>query len=149
MRKVVFRNYQKSRGILVYSVNNARANHSIYAGKAVAAVIQKRIDKCTFPVSIRRVNNHSLRFVDNEQIVILIHNVERNILCLCLKRHGIGYGYTDFVTEPAYIIFVFRFSVDGNIASVNESLSCGTRNAVCQIDYYFIKALCSITFVNS
>ena len=46
------------------------------------------------------MNNHSLRFVDYNNVIIFIYNIQRNILRSNLKFPGYGNVYCNCITGP-------------------------------------------------
>ena len=53
-------------------MDNARPEYPVNTGERAAAVIQKRIDQRMLHVSGSRMDNHSLRLVYYQKILILI-----------------------------------------------------------------------------
>ena len=76
---VVFAGHQKSRGILVDSVDDSRPELPIDAGKAVPAVEQQGVYQGACAVACRRVHHHALGFIDHDEILILVDDVQGDV----------------------------------------------------------------------
>lgn len=77
---VGFGDDQKSAGVLVYAVNNPRSFFASDARQIAAEVVQQGIDKRSAWRSWGGMNHHSRRFVDDEEVLILVHDLKRDIL---------------------------------------------------------------------
>ena len=67
-------------------MDDAGAALAAHAGQAVAAVIEQGVDERAVLVPGGRVDDEALRLIDDEHVLVLIDNVERDILCSGL--HG-------------------------------------------------------------
>ncbi len=72
MGKVVLRHDQQPAGVFVDAVDDARTDFSVDAGQAVSAVVQKSVDEGPVGVARRRVDDHALRLVHDQQVIVLI-----------------------------------------------------------------------------
>ena len=80
VRCVILRNDEQSAGILVDAVDYPGTDNAVYAGKAVAAVVEQSINKSPVVVAVCRVDYHALWLVDNEQVIVLVDYIEGDIL---------------------------------------------------------------------
>ena len=122
MGKIVLCHKQKPACILVNAVHNARAQHSVYAGKTALAVPQKRVYKGSVMIAGRRVHYHSLWFVNNQKVVILVVNIQRNVLRLHIKLHCVRHGHGNILARFEHAAFRRFFAVHGNSAGGNNFL---------------------------
>ena len=92
MGAVGFRHHEKPRGFLVNPMHDPRSLHPANTRKALAAMMQKRIDQGAIWRPRRGVNNHPRRFIDDDKVRILVNHLKRNILRadMALVRHGNG-----------------------------------------------------------
>ena len=82
--------YDKGAGrILVDPMDDTRPQLSVDTGQTVSAVIHDRVYKRPVRVSRSRMDRHALRFVHDQEIVILIENVERNVLRQDFRLSGL------------------------------------------------------------
>jgi len=88
MSPIMFCNDHDTAGLLVQPVNDARPLHTADTGETVAAMSDERIDQCARPVARRRVHDQPCRFVDDDEVVILIKNVERDVFAARDGRLG-------------------------------------------------------------
>src|SRR5690348_6809931 len=76
------------------------------------------------------MHNHARSLIDNQNIIILINNLQRQILwndvalgCLCTCRR-----YSHHIMEAQRITRLTRFLVDKHVTVPNQLLYTGTRN---------------------
>ena len=70
------RYHHQAAGVFIKPVHNARAGQ----GGRGRVVVQQGIEQCAAPVARGGVYDHAHGFVDDEQVRIFIHHIERNIL---------------------------------------------------------------------
>ena len=90
MRLVVLGDHHQAGRVLVEPVHDARPADAADAGKARAAMGDQRVDQRAALVARGRMHDQPLRLVDDDDVVVLIDNVERDILALRLRRHRFG-----------------------------------------------------------
>ncbi len=78
MSGVGFRHDHDTAGILIQTVNDAGTFDAANARQAVPAMSDQRVDKRSGCVACRRMNDQSGRFIDDNQRIILIKNIERD-----------------------------------------------------------------------
>ena len=84
MRGVIFSYHEQSARILIYAVHNTGANYATDTRQTVTAMIKQSVYKRSVGISRGRVYDHSLGFIDNDNIGVLIYDIKRNILRQCL-----------------------------------------------------------------
>ena len=88
-----------ARGVLVEPVHDARALDAANAHQAVAAMEEQGVDQRAGRVARGRVHHHADRLVDDDQLVVLVEDVERDVLGV---RLGIfGSGATRMIVSPS------------------------------------------------
>jgi len=87
---VVLRRHQQSSRILVEPVHDARALDAADPGQARAAMGDQRIHQRTGLVARGRMHHEAAGLVDDDDIVILVDDIERDILRPRLGRDGLG-----------------------------------------------------------
>ena len=80
MGEVVFCGDDETGGVPVNAVDDAGPQFSVDPGKAVPAVIQQGVHQCPVRVSRRGVDHQPLRFVHHDDVLVLVHHVQRDIL---------------------------------------------------------------------
>ena len=78
--KVVFRDDQQAGRVLIYPVHDAWALFASDTGQRVAAMKHQSVYERSVRVAGRGVHDHAARFVYYQQVVILVHDVDRDIL---------------------------------------------------------------------
>ena len=86
MRGVVLRGHHQSRRILVEPMYDAGAAHAADAGQTGAAMGDQGVDQCSGLVARGGVHDKSLRLVDDDEVLVLVDDVERNGLAFRLGR---------------------------------------------------------------
>ena len=82
MRLVVLGDHHQPGGVLVEPVHDARPADAADAGKAGAAMGDQRVDQRAGLVAGGRMHDQPLRLVDDDDVVVLIDDIERDILAL-------------------------------------------------------------------
>ena len=73
------------------------------------------------------MDDHSFRLIDHQQIRVLIHNVEWNILRRNRQGLYFGRGKGQFILGAKLIIFRRRLTVDDSVSVLNRLLERRTR----------------------
>ena len=69
-------------------MHDAGANHAVYSAEAVE-IVQQRIDeRIVFLVRTCLMHHHALRLVDHRHVLVLVHDIERNILRFDFEHFG-------------------------------------------------------------
>ena len=120
VRKVVFRDYQQPRRVLVDAVHDAGALLAADAGQRVAAAEHQRVYERAVRVAGGRVDDHAARLVDDQQIVVLVHDVDGDILRPQLAVGCLGHDKAYLVAGRALVVFPDRASADGHCAVLDQ-----------------------------
>ena len=56
------------------------------------AMVEQRIDQGAVEIARRRMDDHARRLVDDEQMIVLEDDLERDVLRFVMRRHGLGDG---------------------------------------------------------
>ena len=78
MRLIGLGGYQDAGCILVEAVDDAGSPHATNSLEAAAAMVKKCVDQCAVPVSRCRMNHHSRRLVDYNEMLVLVQDFQRN-----------------------------------------------------------------------
>ena len=105
MRLIRLGSDQKTGGILVDPMDDARTLCSSDPGKGIAAVMEKSIDQRTVRMAGGGVNDEPSGFVDHDHGVILKANVQRDVLRK--KGEFLQGGKRDFVDLPGGSFLIF------------------------------------------
>src|SRR5579864_7512430 len=89
------------------------------AGKWPPASLE-RVDERASPVAGSRMDNHATRLVDNEQIVVLEDDVERNILTDDFAVRRRGDGNSDLFPGPGAVACLFPAAIDRHLPGRNQ-----------------------------
>ena len=78
VRSVILRSDHQPGGVLIESMHDAGAADAANAGQAFAAMRNQGVDQRPGLVTRSRMDDHPLRLVDDDQIVVLVNDIERN-----------------------------------------------------------------------
>ena len=77
---IIFTDQKQTGGIPVDAVHNARTQHAVDTRKTGSRMEHDGINQSSRFMTRCRVDNHTFRFIDNHEPVILVYNIQRNIL---------------------------------------------------------------------
>ena len=80
MREIILAGKHQTRCILIDPVDYPRSYDTVNVRQFIFAVSKQSIYKRALSVSGSRMNDHTLRFVDNKKIGILVNYIKRNVL---------------------------------------------------------------------
>ncbi|MNC36405.1 hypothetical protein D3C75_849260 [compost metagenome] len=124
MTGVIFGGHNKSRGVFINTVHNTRANLAVNAGQ-VLAVIHQRIDQCARRVADCRMNDHTARFIYNNNIAVFIDHFERNILRNQVCHLSFRYSNCNQIAFGQFIVGFHRSAIYGYMTSADPQLYLG------------------------
>ncbi len=115
--------YDKSAGrVLIDAVDDPGTQDAVYAGKPFPAVIHQGIDQSVFIMTGSRMDYHILGFVDDQNIIVLINNIKRNVFRSDVRHGGIRKLESHHIFGRGFIICLDDFSVDGQTFIFNQFL---------------------------
>ena len=95
MRRVGLGHDQQAAGVLVDAVHDAGPFHATDTRQRVTTMKHQRIDQRARRCAGGRVHHQAGRLVDHDQIVILVHDRQRDILGLQMTVLGLGHSHID------------------------------------------------------
>ena len=101
---------------------DAGADRAADAGQLPGTVVEQCIDEGAVRVAGGRVNHHALRLVDHQQVIILVHNIKRNVLGLRLNGLRVGQCHTVNSTGGYLVFFVDGRAVPGDKPLLDQPL---------------------------
>ena len=104
--KVVFRRDEQPRRVLVDAVHDARPPLAADAGETLPAVGEQGVDERAVLVTGRGVHDHAARLVDDDEVFILVHHVQRQILRHELRGRGIRQRHDKRVAGDGSVVFL-------------------------------------------
>ena len=125
MGKVVLRRNDEAGGIPVNAVDNAGAQLPIDAGEGTAAVVHQGIDQRPVRVSRRGMYHQSLGLVDYNNVIVLVHHVQRDVLRDKIHRFRLRKPHRNGFPPRQAGILCQRFSIRRNPACLHKLLRCG------------------------
>ena len=102
MGRVGFGNHQQPGRILVDAVDNTGPCNAANPRQPPGAVVEEGVDECSVKIASGWMDNKARWLIDNEQMVILKDNVERNILRDIVRGAGRGNGEGVSGTRPGF-----------------------------------------------
>jgi hypothetical protein len=119
---------QASRGLFVEPMNDPG---SLYApdGGEPGAVVKKGVDKCPPLTPGAGMNHQARRFVDHQEISVLIQDIERNRLGLDPPRLRRGECHDESVVSPNSIARLSGAVADPHALLMNQALDHRPREA--------------------
>ena len=86
MRSIGFCDDQQTGCVTINAVDNAGALHASDTAQFAAAMVKQGVDQRAIDVPGCRMDNKTGRLVDDDQMIIFKHNLEFDVLRLCLVR---------------------------------------------------------------
>ena len=80
MHVIILNRHHNAGSILIDAVNDTGSDNAVDIGKIALAVSEQRIDQSLIMMTRAGMNYHALRLIDNDEIIILIKNIKRDIL---------------------------------------------------------------------
>ena len=111
MGGIILGHHQQTTGVLVDAMNNAGADGAADTGQTACAVIQKRVDQGTVRIAGGRMHHHPFRFVDDQKMVILEHNIQRNVLGLGFDGLRVRQRYQNGIPCHHFVFLVHRLTI--------------------------------------
>ncbi|CDC60272.1 unknown [Clostridium sp. CAG:448] len=118
--RIVFGNNQQPAGVLVNPVYDSRANHPTDTGQMPAAMPEQCVDQRPVRISGRGMHHHPRRLIDDNDVIILINDIQRNFLRLCVCRNRLGFIDLDHIPGAQPVIFRRTRTVDRNLPVFNQ-----------------------------
>lgn len=108
--------------VLVESMHDSRALFPADPGQGSLAVVQEGVDKGSVGITCGGMDDEAHWFVDDDQILVLMQDVERNVLGseACWLR--LGKGYRDGITGGDWYFRPCLFSVEEDVSILEEGL---------------------------
>lgn len=125
MSNIIFADDKRSGRILVDPVNDAWPEDTVDPGQTVSAVIQQSIYQSVLIMPRGGMNDHILRLIDDEETIILIENVERDVLGQNRRLLIVGNCQVNPVSGLDFIIGSDRPVRDKNALILQKLLNMG------------------------
>ena len=120
---LVFGHNQQSRGILIYAVDQTRTHIALLKHGQILQVVSECIDQRTAIITTSGVHDHTRLLIYDDEVIILIHHVERYIFGYDLYLTlGIGHNKRDAVLRLDLIAGLCRHAIDQYISAVGGCL---------------------------
>lgn len=122
----VFGNNQDAGCIFVQAVNNAGANLAADTRK-IRTMVEQGVDEGAGGMTWRRMYHHPRGFVQNDQGVILINDIERNGFRLDIDSLRLRYSCKDFVARANPVARLCFALEEGDPSSADQLGGIGAR----------------------
>ncbi len=120
--------YQKPRCVLVDAVNEAEARVVDVVIGSVAEVPRKGVDKRAVVVAVAGVHHQAGRLVYHQHVAVLVHDVERNVLCHDFKLVARAvHHHLNGVEWLHAVVALHRLAVDYDATCVGSLLYAVAR----------------------
>lgn len=118
---VVFGGYDKTAGVLIYPVNDPGPHNITNAGQGRSTMGDKRIDQRAAGITRCGMNDQSCRLVDDNKVVVLKDDIERDVLGLWQggRRRRQGDRYLEALFDPPRRVD-YRLAAEGHLTLFNE-----------------------------
>ncbi len=126
MRAVAFCNHKASAGVFVKPMNDSRPDHPANAAKAGAAVVQQRVYQSMPRMARAGMNDQSRRFVEHQQMLVLVKNSQRNFLPHGLRRRRLRPSDGDQVPRARMMRGLNEAAIDTNVPLAQKPLNCAS-----------------------
>ena len=88
--------------ILVDPVDDPRPRHPADAAEPPGAMVEQGIDQSAVEIARRGMDDHARRLVDDQQMIVLEDDLERDVLRLVMRRLRLGDGDLDRSPASAF-----------------------------------------------
>jgi len=142
MGGVALRHDEKSRGALVEPVHDAGPAHTADTRKAIAAVGDEGIHEGAFGVSRRGMHNHVRRFVDDNEVAILVDHAEGHFLSARLggdRRRQYNFERVARLDAVGAIVDGVTIAI-GDISGADQRLDARTAQPIDALGEQLIEA---------
>ena len=85
MRLVILHGNHQSGCVHIDTVNNTRSDNTVDVRKLTGTVEKQRIYERPGIMTRSRMDDHPLRLIDDDQIIIFIYNIQRDIFRFCIS----------------------------------------------------------------
>jgi len=108
--------------VLVESMHDSGTLFPADLGQGSLAVVQEGVDKGSIGIACGRMDDEAHRFVDDDQILVLMQDVERNVLGreACWLR--LGKSYRNGITGGHRCSRPYLFAVEEDVSLLQEGL---------------------------
>jgi hypothetical protein len=128
VRAVGLGDHHQPGGVLVETVHDARPLHPADARETVAAMGNQRIDQRAAGMPRGRMHDEPRRLVDHDQLVVLEHDLERDVLARGLRLLGLRHVHHDRVARVDPLARIAdRAAADRDLAVEDQRLETGAR----------------------
>ena len=125
---LVLGDHQQPRGVLVDAVHQSRAVLFFGRDSLLVEVVHQRIDQRAAVIAHPRVHDQSGRFVHEQQPLVLVGDVERNVLGDELHlAPRVGHHDLDAVERLDLVARLGRLAVDEDVPAVGRRLNAVAR----------------------
>src|SRR6266542_2917590 len=125
---VVLGDDEAAAGLLVEAVHDTRAGHAADATEAAPAVMEQGVDQGVFLVAGGRMHDDAGRLVEDQQVVVFVENVERDVFGLGIRRAGFGPVDGNRFARPRLMGGFDGSPVDLDVSLVNQPLNGAPRD---------------------
>ena len=123
MSFVILTNNKRACCVFIDSVNNARTYYTVNTGKAVSAMIHYSIDQGMTVMPGTWMDYHAFGFIDNQNILILIQNIQRDIFRKNIYRFRFRNGHSNQIVHGnRETVFLYHLSVNRYISGFDQFL---------------------------
>ena len=103
-------------------MDNAWTLDTSDAGKFAAAVVEQGVDQSAVGIARRGMHDHARFLVQNEQVVVFVKDVERDILWRGIERHRFRQRDGNAVAGLHRIARLGGLVIDDDVLLANERL---------------------------
>jgi hypothetical protein len=144
MGLVVLGDNDASAGLLIKTMNDAGAMFTGTTGEG-SDMVKESVDEGSLLVARADMDDHPGRFVDNEEICVLVEDLERDLLrsCTsgCLRRFLLNEKKIPFLN---FVVIAHRHAPEGDPARFDERLDLGSGEVWKMTDQDHVKTLARI-----
>ena len=79
-------------GVFVETVHDAGTFDAVDAGELVSAMMEEGVDEGAIGIASGGVDDHAVGFVENDEVLVFVEDVERDVLGDELEGNGLGNG---------------------------------------------------------
>ena len=149
VRPLVLRDDQNARRVLVDAVDEPGSHVPALKQRQILEVVRERVDERSRVVAVPRMYDHAGRLVDDDQVVVLVADVERNVLGDDFQfAQRVRHYDRDAVERLDLVTRLDGSAADQDVPRVGCGLNTVARDALHPVGQEFVDPQHALTFVD-
>ena len=122
MGHIVFCRDNQAGGVLVNAVDNPGALSAAHAGQRIPAMVHQRVHQRAHGVAGSRVHHHAPGLVHHDDVLVLVHHIQGNVLGHQRHVHRLVHHHSIHVARGDFFVFLHGHPVSGDLSLRQQPL---------------------------